>query len=53
MPSEDNTKIKFSRTKCLTILVAIYADFEAINEPFNDDGLRATEHKMVSAQFYA
>ena len=48
MPSEDKTEIKFHDTKCLTIPVAIYADFEAIIEPINDGGLRKTEHKVVS-----
>ncbi len=53
IPSEDDTKIKFSGTKCFTIPVAIYADLEVINEPMNDCGLQNTEHKVVSARFYA
>jgi hypothetical protein len=32
---------------------SIYANFEAINEPINDEGLRKTEHKVVSGLFNA
>ena len=52
MPAENRTTIKFNATKSLTIPVAIYADFEAINEALPGDGCKKTVHKVVSARFY-
>ena len=52
MPVESRTAVKFNDTKSLTIPIAVYADFEAINEPIPGDGDKKTVHKVVSARFH-